>query len=159
MIRTIALTKNNRNRVLCNLVGLAHSIDKEAFANVNGPRRLNAGTLTNDSSIFHIFDQFGNSQTTLGKDTKYILLYRNRALIPFIIEKFEEETKTILYSLSRPRSDCEDKLRVELINLIQLLQLAERSGEHHIPLTEKEEQEEKDALALMDRYNRTAACN
>lgn len=159
MIRTIALTKKNRNRVLCNLVGLAHSIDKEAFANVNGPRRLNAGTLTNDSNIFHIFDQFGNSQTTLGEDTKYILLYRNRALIPFIVEGFEIETKTVLYSLSRPRPDCEDKLRVELINLIDILQLSQRSGEHHIPLTKKEEQEEQEAQGLMDRYNRTAVCN
>lgn len=158
MIRTVELTKKNRSNLLVNLVGLSTSLNKAAFADVNGPHKLNNASVMMDGKVFHLFDQFANPQQGFDEKTKYLLVWAKDVLVPLIVEEYDSENKVIHYSMSRVRFDCEDKIKVELSRIKELLLIPERLDETFITLSDEERSAEIEST-LMDRYSRVAVNN
>lgn len=158
MIRTVELIKKNRLNLLVNLVGLSTSLNKAAFADVNGPHKLNNTSVMMDEKVFHLFDQFANPQQGFDSKTKYLLVWAKDVLVPLIVESYDEENKVLHYSMSRVRFDCEDKIKVELSRIKELLLIPERLDETFIVLSDDERAAEYEQT-LMDRYSRVAIHN
>jgi hypothetical protein len=151
MIRIVHQITNNRHRVLSNLVGLGASA--VSFKEEVDIYRTSAQQLVDaQSNVFHFFDKFANPQEAPNKDTKYGLVLVAGKLTPLTIIGFEEETDRLVYRPFIPRSDCLDKIELELMNLTHLLKIADQKLALIVNITDQDLMLEQEAKSLMRQY-------